>query len=156
MRYNFSVEKIKIIGQKIKESRLSKNLRMDDVAKAVGITRATLSSIENGSGNCSILVLLKLFEFLNLDIAITDEKIELDRKRATRLNKKEDKKINRFIVMCVEQYAHSANKDSQSAYAEMAKYGIIEDLTNDYEDLHGMSTVYLNDYINKIVKRGEV
>lgn len=146
------MEKVKIIGQKIRASRLSKNLRMDDVAKEVGITRTTLSSIENGNGNCSILTIFKILQFLNLDLTITEEKNRIERKRATRINKKEDKKINRFIVMCVEQYAHSVNKDSQSIYNEMTKNGIIEILTNDYEDLHVMSTVYLNDYIDRILR----
>jgi len=146
------MEKFKIIGQKIRASRLSKNLRMDDVAKEVGITRTTLSSIENGNGNCSILTVLKILQFLNLDLTITEEKNQIERKRATRINKKEDKKVNRFIVMCVEQYAHSVNKDSQSIYTEMTKNGIIEILTNDYEDLHVMSTVYLNDYIDRILR----
>ena len=38
------------IGRKIKNKRLELNLRMDDVAKRVGITRSTLWSVENGSG----------------------------------------------------------------------------------------------------------
>ena len=54
--------------------------------------------------------------------------------------------------MCVEQYAHSMNRSSEEVYKEMSKKSIIKEMTDDYEDLHGMSTEYLNDYIGKMLK----
>ena len=33
----------------------------------------------------------------------------------------------------------------------MKEKGVINDLINDYEDLHGMSSVYLNDHISSLL-----
>lgn len=146
------MEKTELIGKIIKRKRLSLNLRMDDVAKKVGITRATLWSIEKGSGNYSINTLLAIINFLDLSLNLSDKKQTLiEKERASRLNTSKDKKINRFIIMCVEQYANSANISSREAYKKMLENDIILDLTNDYEDFHGMSNVYLNSYIYSII-----
>lgn len=140
------------IGKTIKKKRLSKNLRMDDVAAQAGITRATLWSIEKGNSNCSISTLLKVLDVLDLTLEINNESIHPMRNRATRVNTLLDKKINRFIIMCIEQYAKSTNENSDYVYKRMNECGLIDDLTNDYEDLHGMSAIYLNDYINSMIK----
>ena len=63
-----------------------------------------------------------------------------------------DKKINRFIVMCVEQYASSVNSDSKTIYDILNKAGVIKELTDDYEDMHGMSTYSINEYIKARIK----
>lgn len=136
------------IGQKLKNKRLELNLRMDDVAKEVGVTRSTLWAIENGSGNYTIDALLRLVSFLNMSIDIGTQ-TQGTRKRATRTNSALDKKINRFIVMCVEQYASSVNKSSGTIYNELNKAGVIDELKEDYEDMHGMSTYSINEYIGK-------
>ena len=121
---------------------------MDDVAKEVGITRSTLWSIENGNGNYTVDALLKLLCVLNMSIDF-DEQEKGTRMRATRTNSALDKKINRFIVMCVEQYAASVNQGSGDVYNKLIKAGIIDELKDDYEDMHGMSTYSLNEYIDK-------
>ena len=136
------------IGEKLKNKRLQLNLRMDDVAREVGITRATLWSIENGSGNYTIDILLKLLSFLDISINI-NTKEQKTRKRATRTNSVLDKKINRFIVMCVEQYASFTNQRSGDVYNKLNQNGIIDELVDDYEDMHGMSTYSINEYISK-------
>ena len=146
--YNVGMESKLEIGKKLKARRLQLNLRMDDVANEVGITRSTLWSIENGNGNYTIDTLLKLLSFLDMSIYIDTQK-QVSRKRATRTNTVLDKKVNRFIVMCVEQYASSVNQSSGTIYAELNKAGIIDELKNDYEDMHGMSTYSINEYINK-------
>lgn len=139
------------IGEKIKNKRLQLNLRMDDVAKEVGVTRSTLWSIENGNGNYTIDTLLRLLNFLQLSIDI-DAQEQGARRRATRTNSVLDKKINRFIVMCVEQYASFVNKSSKTIYDQLNETGIIDELKEDYEDMHGMSTYSLNEYIDKRLK----
>ena len=141
------------IGKKLKNKRLELNLRMDDVAKEVGITRSTLWAIENGNGNYTIDTLLRLLSFLNMSIDINTQE-QATRKRATRTNSALDKKINRFIVMCVEQYSSSVNQSSGTIYAELNKVGIIDELIDDYEDMHGMSTYSINEYINKRLSGG--
>jgi len=70
-------------------------------------------------------------------------------RRATRTNSALDKEVNRFIVMCVEQYVSSINLGSGAVYAKLSEAGIIDELKNDYEDMHGMSTYSLNEYIAK-------
>ena len=141
------------IGKKLKNKRLQLNLRMDDVAKEVGITRSTLWSIENGNGNCTIDTLLRLLSFLDMSIDI-DTQEQGVRRRATRTNSVLDKKINRFIVMCVEQYASNINQESGATYSRLSEAGIIDELKNDYEDMHGMSTYSLNEYIDKRLSGG--
>lgn len=136
------------IGKKIKNKRLQLNLRMDDVAKKVGITRSTLWTIESGNGNYTIDALLKLLEFFNMSVDVTAQQQSV-RKRATRTNSVLDKKINRFIVMCVEQYAFSVNQSSKAIYGKLNEAGIIDELKDDYEDMHGMSTYSLIEYISK-------
>ena len=153
--YNLGMENKLDIGKKIKNRRLSLNLRMDDVAREVGITRSTLWSIENGNGNYTIDTLLKLLHLLDMSIDVDEQETE-NRKRATRTNSVLDKKINRFIVMCVEQYAATVNQDSSSIYNELNKAGIINELTDDYEDMHGMSTYSLNEYIDKRLSGGTI
>ena len=88
-----------------------------------------------------------LFGRLKKGKANADKKAK--RNRATRINTLQDKKINGFIIMCVEQYADSVNKSSGDIYRKMLNKGLIEDMMDDYEDLHGMSKEYLNDYISK-------
>ena len=63
-----------------------------------------------------------------------------------------DKKINRFIVMCVEQYASFVNQGSREVYNKLNELGIIDELKDDYEDMHGMSTYSINEYIDKRLK----
>ena len=143
---------LKKLGLKIKEKRLSLNLRMDDVAKKAGITRATLCSIEKGNSNCSIISLFKVMDILDLYLSVNDTGvISCLRERASRINTALDKQINRFVIMCVEQYAQFANQDSGVVYQEMKDKGILEELSNDFEDLHGMSTLYLNEYIHSLL-----
>lgn len=143
------------IGKRIKNKRLKLNLRMDDIAKKVGITRSTLWSIENGHGNYCVDTLLKILGFLNMSIEVSGEE-QGDRIRATRTNSALDKKINRFIVMCIEQYASSVNQNSDVVYNKLYEAGIIDELKDDYEDMHGMSTQYLNDYFDKRLSGGNI
>ena len=65
-----------------------------------------------------------------------------------------DLAINRFIVMCVEQYAFSVHKSSSVIYKELKTKGIIDELKDDYEDMHGMSTYSINEYIDKRLNNG--
>ena len=140
------------IGNKIKEKRLSLNLRMDDLAKKCEITRATLSLIEQGKANCSVETVFKLMNALGLSFELNDKEISIKtRQRASRINSSLDKKINRFVIMCVEQYALNSKNSSHQTYIEMKNKGIIENLSNDYEDLHGMSLEYLNHYIEMLL-----
>ena len=141
-----------ILGKAIKEKRLSLNMRMDDVAMKADITRATLWSIEKGKGGFSASSLFKVMNILNISFKFDINQVNDDERiRATRINTIFEKKINRFVIMCVEQYAGSIGEGSSSVYKKMLDKGIIEELTNDYEDLHGMSFSYLNEYIGSLI-----
>ena len=142
------------LGRRIRNKRLELNLRVNDVAKEVGIARATLWSIENGKGNYSIDNLIKLLGFLNLSFEIGSTGGIPNRKRATRAITLLDKKVNRFIVMCVEQYASYAQESSKSVFKALNEKGIIKELEGDYEDMHGMSADAINEYIGKRLLEG--
>lgn len=147
--YHSGMENKREIGKRIKSKRLQLDIRMDDLAKEAGITRSTLWSIENGRGNYSIDTLLKLLNYLDLSITVESLSDDTSRRRATRANTSLDKKINRFIIMCVEQYALSMSQGSKATYDLLEEKGIIKELTDDYEDMHGMSTYSINEYIGK-------
>ena len=145
------------IGTTIKNRRLELNLRMEDVAKKANITRSTLWIIEKGSGNYSFQSLLSVLNVLGLSLSIDGFKeTSLPTLRASRLNTARDKKINRFIVMCVEQYALLINKSSKIVYKQLLDGGVIDELKNDYEDLHGMSTEFINSFIDALLEGSDL
>lgn len=146
------MENIINTGTIIKRRRLSLNMRMEDVSKKANITRATLWSIEKGTGNYSFSSLLRVLDILGLSISIENVSEKSKRNRASRKNTLEDKKVNRFVVMCIEQYALSKNENSSSVYQKMKHAGIIDELIEDYEDLHGMSTTYINELIDSLLE----
>lgn len=143
------------IGKTIKEKRLLLNMRMEDLAKQVGISRSLLWSIEKGDSNYSIKTLLALTKALDLKFDFEENQLKTRNERARRINSKLDKKINRFIVMCVTQYSKKYNSDFVDTYFEFLNKGLINEIESDYEDLHGMSTEYLNDYFFTIINGGE-
>ena len=63
-----------------------------------------------------------------------------------------EKIINRFVISCIEQYCSFIDMNSSEVYPQFVKKGIIDILVNDYEDLHGMSTTYINDFIDSVLK----
>jgi len=56
---------LKNIGEKIRETRKSKNLTLQDVARMSGLTTSLLSQIENSKANPSITTLLTIAKILN-------------------------------------------------------------------------------------------
>ena len=53
------------MGLNLKIARLKKNLTQDELCKLANIGRTTLSKLENGEGNPSRNLMLKLSEILN-------------------------------------------------------------------------------------------
>ena len=146
-----------LLGQLIKEKILSLNMRMEDLAEKAGISRYTLSSIESGKSNCSIRTIFNIADILKIQISFGDYgENDLVRFRASRINSLLNKKINRFVVMCIEQYSLHTKEDSGVVYSKLSSHGIIDELQNDYEDLHGMSTPYINEYIDKLLIGGNL
>ena len=156
--YNKSMDEIYRIGQQIKGKRLANNMRMDDLARKAGVSRATLWSIENGKYSYSIESLMKVTKALEMVVTIDSanpcfgDNESKKRKRASRINAALDKRINKFIIMCVQEYADHTNKSSRETYETLETKGIIAELVSDYEDMHGMSAIYINDYIDARLK----
>jgi len=53
---------------RIEEIRKSKNIRQEDFAKALGVSRQTISSLETGRYNPSIYLAYKIAKFFSLTI----------------------------------------------------------------------------------------
>ena len=51
--------------------------------------------------------------------------------------------------MCIKQYASATKESSKSIYNLLSRKGILQELIDDYEDLHGMSIYSINEYISK-------
>lgn len=60
----------KIAGKKIKELREKAGLTQEQLAKKMGISRSSLSLIENGEKNLTLEEVLKFSQFLNTDLNI--------------------------------------------------------------------------------------
>ena len=61
---------------RIEEVRKQKNITQDDFAKILGVSRQTISSLENGRYNPSILLAFKIAKYFNTtieEIFICDE-----------------------------------------------------------------------------------
>jgi transcriptional regulator with XRE-family HTH domain len=143
---------IKDIGLIVRTKRLALGLRMDDVARKANISRVTLSMIENGCCNYSFVNLLRVFDCLGLSLSISNlEEKTSPRERAPKILTKQEKQINRFIVMCIEDYAKEKSISGQQVYEMMEENNLFQEITDDYEDLHGMSSSYLNYYIEKML-----
>lgn len=53
---------------KIENIRKEKNIRQEDFAKAMGVSRQTISSLENGRYNPSILLAYKIAKYFGMTI----------------------------------------------------------------------------------------
>ena len=61
---------------RIEEIRKSKNIRQEDFARALGVSRQTISSLENGRYNPSILLAYKIAKYFDMtieDVFLFDE-----------------------------------------------------------------------------------
>lgn len=53
---------------RIEEIRAKQGIRQDDFAKLMGVSRQTISSLENGRYNPSILLAYKIAKYFGMDI----------------------------------------------------------------------------------------
>ena len=56
------------IGKRIKNDRLKKNLNQQQLAQACGFEKASLSRIESGKTNVTVLTLWKIANALQLEV----------------------------------------------------------------------------------------
>ena len=59
---------MKKLKNKIENIRKEKNIRQEDFAKAMGVSRQTISSLENGRYNPSILLAYKIAKYFEMTI----------------------------------------------------------------------------------------
>jgi hypothetical protein len=57
-----------------------------------------------------------------------------------------------FLTFSLELYAEHKNLSSPEVYALFQKTGLLDMLTTDYEDLHGMSFQYLMQFFNEYLE----
>ena len=56
------------LKNRIENIRKEKNIRQEDFAKAMGVSRQTISSLENGRYNPSILLAYKIAKYFEMKI----------------------------------------------------------------------------------------
>lgn len=56
------------MNNQIKELRKEKNITQDDLASAVGVTRQTVISLENGKYNASLQLAFKIAKYFGMRI----------------------------------------------------------------------------------------
>ena len=56
------------MDNKIKELRKKNNVTQDDLARAVGVTRQTIISLENGKYNASLHLAYKISQYFGMKI----------------------------------------------------------------------------------------
>jgi len=61
------IEKLKLLGLKIRDARKAQNKTQSDIAFDSGIRRSHFGDIERGERNVSVLNILKIAEALSLD-----------------------------------------------------------------------------------------
>jgi hypothetical protein len=54
-----------------------------------------------------------------------------------------------FLTFCIELYAEHKKVNSPEIYQKFSQTGLLNLLKTDYEDLHGMSFEYLNQFFDE-------
>lgn len=57
-----------MLNNRIEEIRKERGIRQDEMAKAMGVSRQTISSLENGRYNPSILLAYKIAKYFGMTI----------------------------------------------------------------------------------------
>ena len=63
-----SDERLKILGLNIKIARLKAKISQEQLAEKIGVSRETISMIENGNQNTSVIKILDIAGVLNVEI----------------------------------------------------------------------------------------
>lgn len=64
-----SDERLRILGLNIKFARLKAKISQEELAEKIGVSRETISMIENGNQNTSVIKILDIAGVLNVEIS---------------------------------------------------------------------------------------
>lgn len=67
MPYNLQMQEV-ILKNRIEEIRKEKGIRQEEFAKSMGVSRQTISSLENGRYNPSITLAYKIAKYFEMTI----------------------------------------------------------------------------------------
>ena len=67
MPYNLQMQEV-ILKNRIEEIRKERGIRQEDFAKSMGVSRQTISSLENGRYNPSITLAYKIARYFEMTI----------------------------------------------------------------------------------------
>lgn len=70
--YEFDL-KMELIGEKIKQLRLQKNLTQSQLGELIGVKRAQISKLENGNHSASISTIMKVFNAMKAKVKLRVE-----------------------------------------------------------------------------------
>lgn len=81
-RDNYELElKLDLIGEMIKQARKERNLTQSELGDLIGVQKAQISKLENGTSNVTISTILKVFEALkakvNFRVELLNQKVEI-------------------------------------------------------------------------------
>jgi len=73
--------KLDLIGEMIKRARKERNLTQSELGALIGVQKAQISKLENGTSNVTISTILKVFEALkakvNFKVELLNQKVEI-------------------------------------------------------------------------------
>jgi len=73
--------KLDLIGEMIKKARQQRNLTQSELGEMIGVQKAQISKLENGSSNVTINTILKVFEALkakiNFKVELQNQEVEI-------------------------------------------------------------------------------
>jgi DNA-binding XRE family transcriptional regulator len=76
--YEFDL-RMELIGEKIKELRIQNHLTQSQLGELIGVKRAQISKLENGSHSASVSTIMKVFQAMKAKVKFrieTDDKLE--------------------------------------------------------------------------------
>lgn len=98
----------KIIGNTFASARKSKNLKQEEVAKGIGITRASLSYYEKGERTLDLFIFFKLCNFYNIS---ADKILNFDIHNAEKISNHNATLIINKVIAELQKYANALQSD---------------------------------------------
>lgn len=77
------------LGKRIRQARDERNISQGEMARAVGLSRTSITNIEKGRQPIQVHILMKIAETLNVNLnaILADEQLRSDKEKKTNLRK---------------------------------------------------------------------